>query len=494
MANSHPESTEVAGPRRRPEKARSSLPEGAKARRLLAAGLLLLAFVATRAGGVWLAGHPEHYRGGLTTTVTYDPTLYENWANQVYRDGRAAYGDVKIEYPPGSLPFMILPMVKAAGHAYLPRFIALMLAVDVVGMAGLVVIARRARSWWGPWAWTLLIPMLGPIAYNRLDMVPAVAIIWSLERAQARGWFGAGGWLGLGAVAKIYPGVLVPLLLAARWRWRWRILAGAVSVAVLGVLPVGGSLPGLWHSVVGYHTQRGLQIESTWGIALLATGHLGHSVQAVFDHGSWNTAGSGASMLKSASVVASITVLAAGIWLAAKRVAQGPSGPLSGVAQGPSGPLSGVAQGPSGPLSGVAQGPSGPLNGVTDSMAGLAVVMFATLALVFAVGTVFSPQFRILLSALGAVSASVAGRQVRVPLVLLGVANVLSQIAYPFHYDGLLANHALPVATVALRNALVLLTGLTLFVKLWQGRFAEPEVMATSPEPVAAGAEAAAGA
>jgi hypothetical protein len=447
LANSHPESTEVAGPRRRPGKARSS-PEGAKARRLLAGGLLLVAFVATRAGGVWLADHPEHYRGGLTTTVTYDPTLYENWANEVYRDGRAAYGDVKIEYPPGSLPFMILPMVKSAGHAYLPRFIALMLAVDAVGMAGMVVIARRARSWWGPWAWTLLIPLLGPIAYNRLDLVPAVAIIWSLERAQARGWFGAGGWLGFGAVAKIYPGVLVPLLLAARWRWRWRILAGAALVAVLAVLPVAGSLPGLWHSVVGYHTQRGLQIESTWGIALLATGHLGHTVQAVLDHGSWNTAGSGASLLKSASLVASITVLTAGIWLAAKRVPQGPSGPLSGV---------------------------------TDSMAGLAVAMFATLALVFAVGTVFSPQFMILLSALGAVSASVAGRQVRVPLVLLGVANVLSQVVYPFHYDGLLANHALPVATVALRNALVLLIGLTLFVKLWRGRFAEPEAVDEEP-------------
>jgi len=391
----------------------------------------LLVFVATRLGGGWLADHPEHYRGGLTTTVTYDPTLYENWAAQVYREGRTAYGDVKIEYPPGSLPFIILPMVKAAGHAYLPRFIALMLAVDVVGMAGLVVIARRARSWWGPWAWTLLVPMLGPIAYTRLDLVPAVAIIWALERSQARGWFGAGGWLGFGAVAKIYPGLLVPLLIAARWRWRWRILVGAVSVAVVCLLPVAGSLPGLWDSVVGYHTQRGLQIESTWGIALLATGHLGHTVQAVLDHGSWNTAGTGASALKSVSLVASITVLASGIRLAAKRVDH-------------------------------------------QSMAGLAVVMFGTLALVLGVGTVFSPQFMILLSALGAVSASVAGRVVRVPLVLLGAANVLSQVVYPFHYDGLLANHALPVATVALRNALVLAIGVILFAHLWRGRIGTP--------------------
>jgi len=394
---------------------------------VLAAGLLLLVFVTTRAMGGWLAAHPDHYRGGIKITVTDDVALYENWATQVARQDRAAYGDVKIEYPPGSLPFMVLPLTGPGGHDYLRYFIALMVAVDVVGMAGLLVIARRARSWWGPWAWTLLVPLLGPIAYTRLDMVPAVAIIWALERAQARGWFGAGGWLGLGAVAKIHPGLLLPLLVAARWRRRWRIILGALSVGVLTLLPFVGSLPELWDSVVGYHAQRGLQIESTWGVVLQATGHLGHAVHTVFDHGSWNTAGSGSSLLKAISVVMSLGVLAVGAWLAATRVHP-------------------------------------------ESMAGLAVVMFATLALVLGVGTVFSPQYMVLLSALAAVSASVSSREVRVPLVLLGAANAASQLVYPFHYDGLLANNALPVATVAARDALVLAIGAVLFYKLWRGR------------------------
>ncbi|MGI9022931.1 MAG: glycosyltransferase 87 family protein [Acidimicrobiales bacterium] len=408
-------------------------------RRLMAAGLLLFVFVATRAAGAWVADHPEHYNGGLYTTITFDPTLYEDWAHQVYH-GATPYGEVKIEYPPGSLPFMILPVPKSAGHAYLPRFIAVMLAVDVAGMAGLLVIARRTRSWWGPWTWTLLVPMLGPIAYTRLDLVPAVTIIWALERAQARGWFGAGGWLGFGAVAKIYPGLLVPLLLAARWRWRWRILAGAVSVFVVCLLPFVGSLPGLWDSVVGYHTQRGLQIESTWGVALLASGQLGHTVLPVIDHGSWNTVGAGSSTLKAISVVMSVSVLATGIWLAAKRVRP-------------------------------------------DSMAGLSAVMFGTLALTLAVGTVFSPQFMLLLCALGAGAASFAAREVRVPLVLLGAANVLSQLVYPLHYNGLLANNLLPVTAVIVRNAMVLAIGLILFYKLWRGRFEEEAAPDAATEP-----------
>jgi hypothetical protein len=216
-----------------------------------------------------------------------------------------------------------------------------------------------------------------------------------------------------------------------------------VAVFLVGVLPFVGSLPGLWDSVVGYHTQRGLQIESTWGIVLLATGHFGHTVQAVLDHGSWNTFGTGSSALKSISVVMSLGVLATGIGLAARRVRP-------------------------------------------ESLAGLVAVMFGTLALVLAVGTVFSPQFMILLSALGAVAASVAGREVRVPVVLVGAANVLSQLVYPFHYDGLLANHTLPVGAVAARNAMVLAIGVILFAKLWRGQFdgtdpATPEAVAAGP-------------
>ncbi len=389
----------------------------------MAVGLLLCVFLATRAVGGWLADHPERYRAG-GTTVTGDTELYERWANQITREGRTAYGEVTIEYPPGALPFMVAPLAESEGHSYRSRFVVLMVVVDAVGLAGLMVIARRSRSWWGPWAWTLLVPMLGPIAYLRLDLVPAVATIWALERAQAGGWFGAGGWLGFGAVAKIYPGLLVPLILAARWRWRWRIVAGAAGVAALGLLPFVTSASGLWDSVAGYHTGRGLQVESTWGGLLLLGGHLGHPVQVVFDHGAFNSVGGGAGILKSLSLALSLTALTAGTWLAAKRVRP-------------------------------------------DSMADLATVMFGTLALLLAAGTVFSPQFMIWLSALGAVAAGVAGRSVWVPLVMLGAANLLSQLVFPFHYDGLLANHAAPVAVVVVRNLLVLAIGLLVLGRLW---------------------------
>lgn len=385
-------------------------------------GLLLIVFGVTRAAGGWLAHHPERYRAGRVT-LTQEVKLYEIWGIEAVRE-RSAYRDVRIEYPPGALPFLITPLAVSDGRTYRPRFIALMLIIDIAGLVGLILIARRTRSWLGPWLWTILVPMLGPIAYLRLDLAPAVATIWALERAQAGAWFGAGGWLGFGAVTKIYPGLLLPLLLASRWRWR--VVLGAALIMTLSLIPFVGSLPGLWESVVGYHSQRGLQVESTWGAALLSAGHADAPVQVVFNHGAFNVHGPGASALKSLSLVLSVGALAAGVALARARVRPG-------------------------------------------SAADLAAMMFGTVALLLTVGKVFSPQYMLWLSALGAVSASLVGRALRLPLALLVCANALSQVVFPFQYSGLLTGGSVPLTALIVRNAAVGAIAVLVFRRLWNG-------------------------
>lgn len=393
-------------------------------RRSLVLGVLLGLFLVTRLTGAWLADRPDRYRSG-DVTVHGDVDIYKRWATEVGREDRAAYGDVRIEYPPGSLPFILAPSVGADGHAYRPRFIALMVLVDAFGLLGLVVMARRTGSWWGPWAWTVLVPLLGPVAWLRLDLLPAVATIWALERSQVGGWSGVGAWLGFGAVAKVYPGLLLPLAVASRWRWR-TVLAAA-GVAVVGLLPFAGSLDGLWDSVVGYHSERGVQVESTWGAALLAAGHLDRPVEVVFDHGAFHVRGSGASALKALSLGLSVGAVAAGVAITRKHVD-------------------------------------------ADSTAGLSAAMAGTLALLLAVGTVFSPQFMLWLSAIVAVAAGVAGRAVWLPLLLVAVANTLSQALYPFHYAGLLANRLGPLTLLVARNALVAVVGALVLAQLRRGR------------------------
>jgi hypothetical protein len=389
----------------------------------LALGLLAAFFVATRLAGAWLADHPQHY-GSRPFTATGDVRIYERWATEISRDDRAAYGEVRIEYPPGSLPFILAPLAGTDGDEYRPRFVALMVLVDAAGLVGLMVIGRRAGSWWGPWAWTLLVPLLGPVAYLRLDLVPAVATIWALERAHAGGWWGVGGFLGFGALAKVYPGLLLPAAVVSRGGWRWRPLVAAAAVVVVGVLPYAGSVNGLWESVVGYHSERGVQVESTWGAVLLIAGHLDRPAEVVFDHGAFHLAGSGGSALKTVSLALSVAVVVAGAALARKRVEAG-------------------------------------------SSTQLVTVMTGTLALLLVVGTVFSPQFMLWLSALAAVAACLAGPAFRVPLGLIAIANLLSQMLFPFRYAALLANDTGPLALLVVRNALVAAVGLVALAKVW---------------------------
>jgi hypothetical protein len=409
-------------------------------RRWAGVGLLLALFVVTRAGGAWLANHPEKYRAG-PITVSGDVDYYENWATGVIREGGTAYDDVKIEYPPGNLPFIFAPLAAPEGDTYRSWFIGLMLVVDALGLLGLVVLARRQGSWWGPWLWTFLVPLLGPISYCRLDMVPAVATIWALERAQAKGWFWAGALFGLGAVTKIYPAFLLVVALARRWRTR--LALGAAAALVLAVLPFLGVLGGLWDSVVGYHTGRGLQVESTWSAGLLAASHFDRPALIVFEHGAFHTQSTGAGLLKTASSALSLGTVAAAAWLARRRVGE-------------------------------------------NSFADLAVLLFGTLALLLALGSVFSPQFMLWLSALGAVVAAAAPRRLRVGLVLLAAANGLSQALFPFHYEGLLQHRVGPLVLLGVRNACVAAIGLLVFQALWRRGLtpAEPQSVTSSEPPV----------
>lgn len=374
-------------------------------------------FVVTRAGGAWLADDPERYGSG-PITVTGDVDRYQHLARAV-DEGATPYGDVAIEYPPGVLPFMWAPLA-VADDDYRAAFIGLMLVLDAAGLAGVVVMARRAGSWRGPWLWALLVPALGPVVYCRLDMAPAVATIWAFERAQAKRWSGAGALLGFGAATKLYPAVL--LLVALADRWRSRLVAGAVVAVAVCLLPFAAVLGEMWDSVVGYHGDRGLQVESTGSAVLLAAGHLDRSVRVVLDHGAFHTRAAGAGLLSTASTLSAVAIVLAAAWLSRKRARQGAP---------------------------------------ADSV----VVPFGTIALLLAVTPVFSPQYMLWLTALGAVAAGAAGPTLRGPLALLALANVLTQSIFPFHYTGLLSNRAGPLALLALRNlsvaalgALVLLT------------------------------------
>lgn len=403
---------------------------------------LLLAFVATRALTGYLADHPEHY-GPPDSKVTGDSANYERWAGEILVLNLNAYSEFGMEYPPGSIPFVVLPGIeKPLDDSYRTRFVLLMILVDLVGLIALIALARRWGSSLGPWVWIAVVPLLGPISYNRLDLVPAVATILAVERFSARSWFGGGGWLGYGVVAKIYPAVFLPVVFAAARRKQ--ILLGAGVVIALFLLPYLGFLDDVYRNVLGYHADRGIQIESLWGFVLLFLSKFGHAIGINFTFGALHVDSSVAPFLEVASQTLSLGFVVLGVWLAnrARTAGRDVAGPE------------------------------------------LAGIMFMVMAGTMGVGSVFSPQFMVWLGALAAAALCDKGTWLRVPALAVLPAALMTQFIYPFFYGRLVAVETPALVLLASRNFLVLFVAVETFTAL-RGRAGLLSRAAPEPEPAA---------
>jgi hypothetical protein len=374
---------------------------------LRSAWLLIGVFAITRVLVSYLAAHPDLYaEGGVTFDVV---AVYQHWAEAVIQAGNAAYSHVPIEYPPGSLPFVFLPQLISPAH-YLPTFVTLMVVVDLVGFLGLYLLAQRWGSMQGPWLWALAIPLLGPLSYTRLDLVPAVLLIWAFERASRDEWGWTGGLMGFGALAKIYPALLIPATLIMA-KHKKRFLAGVVVAVGLPLLPLLGSIDSIWTSVVTYHMNRGIQVESIWGSALFVNHLLGRQVQLVSDFGAWHFVVAD-SPIENLAFLLTLAIVALSIRWAFKE---------------------------------------------TDkSLQRLAALSFTILLLSISVSTVFSPQFMLWLIGAGATVACMVSPRIHLAPFLLLPAALLTQFVFPFNYAELLSFEAIPVWTLVIRNVLVL--------------------------------------
>ena len=388
-------------------------------RRLL---VLVGVFLITRLVMAFLAGNPLLYtRSG--PAVTYDVYLYREWGSQIVASGGMPYSEVPIEYPPGILPFVLLPawLLHQLQVPFLLSFVLLMTVVDGLGLTGL----RRLGRWWGSdlgaWLWVVALPLLGPIVLLRLDLVPAVATIWCVERAAAGRWTAAGAFLGIGCLAKLYPVFLLPAAIVIAPQRR-RLVQAALIVGLLGIIPLISSIRAMTTNVVGYHADRGIQIESLWGNFLLLADRLGHDTTVGKAFGSDEITAGMAATAKTLSTVLSLAVIGFVIWVARRSHRQG-------------------------------------------DPRYLAATFFATLALLLVTGRVLSPQYLIWLVALAAGAAAAHVVERRTVAVLL-TAILLTHIEFPFRFFDLLSGEPVSLAVLTVRN--VCLVALALFaVRAW---------------------------
>jgi Glycosyltransferase family 87 len=368
--------------------------------------------------GTWTVLHYGFY----THRQIVDTPVYQRYGNEI-ANGHVPYRDFQLEYPPGALPMFALPgLVSHGGHdqnvkpGFRRTFETLMWMCGALALIAMALTVRViGGALWSPLLFAALAPLaLGTVILSRFDLWPAalsVAAIAALVYARDRLGHAL---LGIGAVAKFYPGVLVPLAVAYTWRRRGRrealiCLALAVAVFALVFVPFLVLSPGgVWHSV-SVQLGRPLQVESV-GAAFLLVAHnvFGFALAGETSHGSQNVAGDAAHVLAIVSSVVQVAVLL-WIWWS------------------------------------FARGPATARALVRCSAA--AVCAFV------AFGKVLSPQFLIWLIP---VVPLVRGRRGVWACALLLVALVLTQIWFPFRYFRLALDFEPGLSWVLLARDLVL--------------------------------------
>jgi Glycosyltransferase family 87 len=368
--------------------------------------------------GTWTALHHGFY----THKQIIDTPVYQRYGNEIAH-GHVPYRDFRLEYPPGALPMFALPgLVSHGGRdqdvkpGFRRTFETLMWMCGALALIAMALTLRViGGALWTPLLFAALAPLaLGTVILSRFDLWPAALAAAGIA-ALVYARFRLGHvLLGLGAAAKFYPAVLLPLAVAYTWKARGRrealiCLAFAVGVFALVFLPFVVLAPGgVWHSV-SVQLGRPLQVESL-GAALLLVGHhvFGFGLAGETSHGSQNVAGDTARVFGILSTLLQAGVL---VWI----------------------------------WSSFARRPTTAGSLVRASAA--AVCAFV------AFGKVLSPQFLIWLIP---VVPLVRGRRGLWASALLLAALVLTQIWFPFHYFRLALDFETGLSWVLLARDLVL--------------------------------------
>src|SRR6266542_3357367 len=239
----------------------------------------------------------------LLLVISLNPRLY---SSGVYGDVRAygakvermfqgelPYRDVAIEYPPGSVPFTLMPaLVVGTGAGYRMAFALEMILVDALGLYAAWRLARAADRGRRriPVAYTLGMVVIGPLLVLRFDLIPAVCVLLA---------------------AALAPLLVLGLVPAEGWRRSLRrtvppfLVTFAVTLVPALIISASGTVGSLL-----YHIRRGVQIESL-PANLIDLAHLAFGVTArsAYGFGAYDLQSDISGAMKLASTVATAAAL-----------------------------------------------------------------------------------------------------------------------------------------------------------------------------------------
>ncbi|MFI6420732.1 glycosyltransferase 87 family protein [Streptomyces sp. NPDC050842] len=345
--------------------------------------------------------------------------IYQGWF-EVLQSGTYPRNDVTWQYPPGAALAVLSPALLPFLD-YAPAFFLLAFLCDAFVFGLLVHTGRRpGRSMRGAWFWLAAVPLLGPTAYARYDvMVTAVAVAALLAAVRSPRVLGA--LTGFGAVLKVWPALLLVGTPKGRATWSsWSAAAGGgAAVLLLCTAWMPGSL-----AFLSYQSERGTEVESLGAMVFHIARHFGWDGVARMNYGSMEFLGPYVSWVSGGAMA--LTVAAFG-WLAlwrfkARRFA----------------------------------------TSTTADAAFVAVLLFTVTS------RVISPQYMIWLFGLAAVCLVYRSSRMRRPAHLVLWATAVTQFEYPVWFSHVTASDPLGIAVLFLRNALLIAATFSACRILWR--------------------------
>ncbi|MFC7623755.1 glycosyltransferase 87 family protein [Microlunatus sp. GCM10028923] len=340
--------------------------------------------------------------------------------------GRVGLDQTFLEYPTPVTWILSIPYLLSGGNqsGYIVGYVGFMIIIDA---AFTIALWRAAgdRPGRAVYFWLIFIVCVGPLAYLRFDLIPAVlagGALLALRRVPAL----SGVLTGIGAAIKLWPALLIAALAAPKQARRPALIGFAVAGFGLALISL---IAGGWQRLISplaWQSGRGLQIESVWATPLML-GRIGDPTTWTIDmspYQAFEVYGPGNEIMVAISNLATVAglVVIVALCIRAYRATE-------------------------------------------PSLLGIGLVMIAIVALMIITNKTFSPQYLLWLG--GPVAAlGVLHRGDRRLLNLLGVSvlvlAVLTHLIYPvLYYMGLLdpqVSAGLIAGTVvlAVRNVAIL--------------------------------------
>ncbi|MGQ9467138.1 MAG: glycosyltransferase 87 family protein [Anaerolineae bacterium] len=389
---------------------------------------ILLLTQALSLGAIALATIPSAFHfHALDLLIYHDSSL-------AVLQGEWPYRESPMVYPPLALVPFALPHLLAGAVGFsldLEAYGRLWPMVNILLSTGIALMLVKAAAISDPprSAWTVLylytvsVIISGPILLWYYDLFPALLTFGALLAVLADRPALAGLCLGSGIAAKLYPAVLLPVLIlfyqaGKQGKKILPLLLTTSAAAVIPFLPFAvfrqQGLASFW----GYHFRRGLEMESLYAGLIALLHHWGLvSARPVLQYGTWDLV----SPLSDAALQVQpfLFLIAYGgtLWVCWRRFRQ---------------------------------------ERQTDA---LVACLLVSLLVFIITNKVFSPQYVLWFLPFGAFL-----RWKSLSLFLFLLILILTVAGFPFMFDHLTTMALIPILVVNLRNALMVILGWRLMV------------------------------